>query len=391
MGVLRWRSLLDEKIAQASSQAIAKLDLEVLTALRLAAYQLRSSDRIPARAAIHQSVELTKHARKKSAAPFVNAVLRKIASASPAPGLAEDSAETLARVYAHPEWLVERWVRTFGIEVARRICAYDQQIPQTTIRLRAPGAEDELRAVSIELRQGEFLRSARRVRVGSAASTAAFREGRVAIQDEASQLVATLVGRGSRILDCCAAPGGKTAILAELNPHAEITAVELHPHRARLLRRLVRAKNVRVVCGDATKLPLSGDFDRVLVDVPCSGTGTLAHNPDIKWRLMPEDLADLRQRQFAILNSAMEQVARGGKLVYSTCSLEAEENAEVVDRALAVRPAFRLIDCHEELGTLADAGEFIGEVSSLTTGPYLRTIPGLHFCEGFFAAILKRS
>src|SRR5262249_33205569 len=156
---------------------------------------------------------------------------------------------------------------------------------------------------------------------GNVTATRAFRQGRVAIQDEASQLVALLVGKGKNILDCCAAPGGKTRVIAERNPAASIVAVELHPHRARLLRELVRAKNVEVITGDIRELPLASQFDRVLADVPCSGTGTLARNPEIKWRLKAEDLADLQARQLAILQTAMQKVAPGGRVVYSTCSL----------------------------------------------------------------------
>jgi 16S rRNA (cytosine967-C5)-methyltransferase len=173
--------------------------------------------------------------------------------------------------------------------------------------------------------------------------TKAFREGRAAIQDEGSQLVALLVGEGRNILDCCAAPGGKTRILAERNPDATIAAMELHPQRAALLRKLVRAENVRVVAGDVRQMPLAGGFDRVLVDAPCSGTGTLARNPEIKWRLKPEDLLRLQEYQVEILRAAMQQVSHGGRIVYSTCSLEPEENEDVIQKALPANAGFRLL------------------------------------------------
>ena len=392
MGVLRWQSVLDDAISQASSQQIHKLDREVLTALRMAAYQLSWLERIPARAAIHESVELVKRARKRSAAPFVNAVLRKL-SATPqlSPVSEVASPHDLASRYAHPEWLVQRWAGTFGTERARLICRHDQQIPQTTIRLRDPDAETELTTQEIRLSPGLLLRSARRVESGDVTHTRAFQEGLIAIQDEASQLVAVLVGSGSRILDCCAAPGGKTSILADRNPKANIVAVELHPHRARLLRKLVRAGNVTIVSADARQLPFSSEFDRVLADVPCSGTGTLARNPDIKWRLKPEDLHDLQVKQIAILTSAMSRVAPGGKLVYATCSLEPEENSNVVEQALAQDNSFRLLDCREELARLQREGELVwNDLDSLISGSCLRTIPGMHPCDGFFAAILKK-
>ncbi|MFZ0137655.1 MAG: transcription antitermination factor NusB, partial [Candidatus Sulfotelmatobacter sp.] len=318
MGVLRWQSLLDSQIAANSAQPLSKLDLEVLTALRLAIYQLRWLSRIPARAAINESVELVKRARKRSAAPFVNAVLRKLnvsdCGDSPQPAISDVSIEALAASSAHPLWLVERWAYAYGLDSALRICQHDQSVPVTAIRLRRPEAEEQIKTEGIELVPGSLLVSARRVQHGDVTRTAAFRAGLCVIQDEASQLVAALVGRGAHILDCCAAPGGKTLAIADRNPGANISAVDLHPHRARLLRRLLNApdsqtevepRHIRVIAADARDLPFTTRFDRVLTDVPCSGTGTLARNPEIKWRLTPQDLSDLQARQLAILRSAM--------------------------------------------------------------------------------------
>jgi 16S rRNA (cytosine967-C5)-methyltransferase len=402
MGVLRWRSLLDSHIAESSAQPLSKLDLEVLTALRLALYQLRWLDRIPARAAINDSVELVKRARKRSAGPFVNAVLRKLASTvsgrphSQSPSTPED----IAASSAHPQWLIERWIQQYGLDVVRRICEYDQSVPVTTIRIRHSEAEDQIKAEGIELAPGALLSSARRVLRGDITKTAAFRAGSCVIQDEASQLVASLVGIGANILDCCAAPGGKTAAIADRNSGATIAAVDLHPHRVRLLRKLLTAhrpatetstRPIQVVAADARNLPFATNFDRVLADVPCSGTGTLARNPEIKWRLTPEDLADLQLRQAAILNSALAQVAERGRLIYSTCSLEKEENEDVVEISLAKNPTFRIVDCRTRLEQLQQDGELIWQdLYSLTRGPYLRTLPGIQRCDGFFAAILEK-
>ncbi len=393
MGVLRWRSMLDNRIAEHSSQNLARLDPEVLTALRLAAYQLVFLDRVPERAAVHESVELVKRAKKRSAVPFANAVLRKLA------GVARDAASTitaktsteLAESSAHPLWLVERWVQEFGFEGAQKICTYDQRIPETAITVTDAAIADELKNHKIQLSPGHLLTSAYLVVAGDVTSTPPFRNGRVVIQDEASQLVSLLVGRGSRILDCCAAPGGKTRTLAERNPNASIIATELHPHRARILRKLVAAANVQVIAADARKLPTTALFDRVLADVPCSGTGTLARNPEIKWRLRVEDLMDLQARQSAILQSAMQRVSPGGRLVYSTCSLEREENSAVVEKAISADPSFRVLDSRAELQRLSSQGELRWEnIDSLISGPYLRTIPGVHPCDGFFAAILEK-
>jgi 16S rRNA (cytosine967-C5)-methyltransferase len=398
MGVLRWRSSLDSLVGEASSQRVEKLDAEVLAALRLGAYQLGWLDRIPARAAIYESVELVKRARKRSAAPFVNAVLRKMAECQTSFQAHLDSIKSanspsaLADVSAHPAWMTERWMSQFGLDIARKICTHDQSIPKTTIRLRDTMAEDELRRSRVELEPGRFLSKARRVRSGDITKTSACREGRVVIQDEASQLVAALVGKGNRILDCCAAPGGKTGAIADHNPTAFIMAAELHPHRADLLRKRITATNVEVVTTDVCELPSADPFDRVLVDVPCSGTGTLARNPEIKWRLKPADLADLRFRQLSILEAAMKQLAPGGRLIYSTCSLEKEEDESIVEEALRRNKAFQFLAPGDELQGLRTAGEWVGgEFTSFLHGPYLRTIPGIHPSDGFFVAILAKS
>ena len=424
MGVLRWQSRLDEEISRFSAKRVAKLDIEVLTALRLGAYQLMFLDRVPGRAAVHESVEMVKRGRKGSAMPFTNAVLRKLAGSTAAakaagehvianaalkrcstqnlesPGQNPNSSSTasaqstaeLSQKLAHPLWLVERWVREFGLDFARQISSYDQCAPETAVRISEPAVEAGLRQNGIDFIPGQLLTSARRVLTGNVSATRAFSERRVTIQNEASQLVGLLLGKGSRILDCCAAPGGKTHVLAERNPEASIVALELHPHRARLLRKLVPAKNVEVINSDVGEFASSTPFDRVLADVPCSGTGTLAHNPEIKWRLKLEEIVELQARQLAILRAAMQLVAPGGRLLYSTCSLEREENEEVVEKTLAADPSFRTLDCRTELERLRGEGELAwSDIDSLLSGRFVRTIPGVHPCDGFFVAILQKS
>ena len=396
MGVLRWRLWLDDRIAEFSSQKLGKLDLEVLTALRIASYQLVWLNRVPARAAIYESVELVKRARKRSSAPFVNAVLRKLAENKlpiPAPTNPHSSVE-LAVKLAHPQWLVERWVAHYGSSTAAEICHYDQTVPETTIRLRHPEIEEQLTREGIRLAPGALLSSARKVIAGDITHTPSFRKREVIIQDEASQLVAALLGEGESVLDCCAAPGGKTRVIAERNPQAEITALELHPHRARLMRNLLPPEsngNIRIAAGDARMPPFSAKFDRILTDVPCSGTGTLARNPEIKWRLQPSRLDELHELQITILRSALAQLERGGRLVYSTCSLEPEENEKVVERIAAEDKSLIIRDCGSEIKSLRDSGELVwANLANLTRGPYLRTLLGTHPCEGFFAAILEK-
>jgi 16S rRNA (cytosine967-C5)-methyltransferase len=386
MGVLRWQSSLDGTIAAQASQPLRKLDREVLIALRMAAYQLRFLDRVPANAAVNESVELVKRARKRSAVPFANAVLRKLAKAPK-----NETSGSVAEDFAHPEWIAKRWIGNYGQATAEAICRHDQQIPQTAIRLpfdpvRRKAVEVELQRSGIGLEPGKLLHVARRVTGGDVRHTAAFQRGEVWIQDEASQLVAPLAGGGERILDCCAAPGGKTAVLAERNPQAKIVALELHAQRAKLLRERVKAANVAVETADVTTYT-SASFDCALADVPCSGTGTLARNPEIKWRLRPEDLGQLQVRQVAILRAALRQLAPGGRLVYSTCSLEPEEGEAVVEQALP--SGVELLDCRAELARIG-AELVISDPESLVRGKYLRTLPGLQDSDGFFAAVLRK-
>jgi len=260
MGVLRWRSQLDSLLAPFSKWPLEKLDVEVLTSLRMGAYQLTRLERVPAHAAVHESVELVKRSRRTSATGLVNALLRKVggtaATKRSVPGSNSSDAlastsSAIAAEYAHPEWLVARWLDHFGVETARVICVEDQRVPATHIRLReesggAGSGPFDFVGEDTRLSPGSLIASARRVDSGDITKTQAFRNGHIAIQDEASQLVALLVGQGSRILDACAAPGGKTAILAERNPEAAIVALDLHPHRTRLLEERVKAPNIKI-------------------------------------------------------------------------------------------------------------------------------------------------
>jgi 16S rRNA (cytosine967-C5)-methyltransferase len=331
---------------------------------------------------------------------LVNAVMRKVKSAAYDPHASKlVGAHYLSSALAHPRWVVERWLSFFGDDVARKICEYDQRVPATAIRLSSAQDEGILALQGIQLAPGALMSSARVVIAGDLTATHLFREGqhetKISIQDEGSQLVAALVGPGRRILDCCAAPGGKTAAMATRLPEAQIVATELHPHRATLLRRLAPQRNVEVVTADALALPYGAEFDRVLADVPCSGTGTLARNPEIKWKLRPEDLHDLQARQIAILRAAMRHVAPGGRLVYSTCSLEPEENEEVVRAALQGSPQdssdFKIIPARTELERLQQSGELVWKnIDDLINGAFLRIIPGVHPCDGFFAAVLEK-
>jgi 16S rRNA (cytosine967-C5)-methyltransferase len=394
MSTLRWQSELDARIAKYSSQKVSRLDGEVRVALRLCACQLSHLERIPAHAAVHESVELVKQSGKRSAVPYANAVLRKLSANAKAPVVEAEpgNAEQLAVEFAHPEWMVTRWIDMYGYDATRTICAANQHAPASALRLSTADAEEELVEAGIKIAPGALLTRARRLISGDLAHSIPFRDHHVAVQDEASQLVAALVGKGERILDCCAAPGGKTSAIAERNPGATVTAVELHEHRARLLKERVAAMSVKVLIGNVTAIDFAEKFDCVLADVPCSGTGTLAGNPEIKWRVKAEDLPGLKDLQVSILQAGANALAPGGRLVYSTCSLEAEEGEGVVEQVLQGQCSLSLVDCETVLEELKSSGELAwAEPKNLVRGGFLRTLPGIHPCDGFFAAVLHKS
>ena len=283
-GVLRFRVQLDFLMEHFG--APRRLDLAVRLALRMGIYQLRYLERIPAHAAVADSVELVKHARKRSAAGMVNAVLRKV-------DRAPVQWPTREVELSCPEWLLQRWERSYGAERARGIALAALEEPQKHLWVYG---------------------------------------GVARLQDVGSRSIVPLLELqpGHRFLDLCAAPGNKTAQALEAGVRA--VACDLHLHRLRGLRGLA----ADLVVLDGTRpLPLAQRFDRILVDAPCSGTGTLGRNPEIKWRLRPDDLADLHGRQTALLQNALQALAAGGRLVYSTCSLEPEENQQVVAKAAA--------------------------------------------------------
>ncbi len=399
LGVLRWQIQLDLQLRSFLVKPNAKLDIEVLLALRLGAFQLLHLDRIPARAAIDESVELTKQSGHRFASGMVNAVLRKLAASlesKPAVPLAPDSGSSPA-VAAHPGWMVDRWIGFFGAEAAYAICRHNQNQPTVTIRLATTEVEAELMQAGMILEPGALLTAARIVTAGDLTATDAFREGSVRIQDEGSQWVAEIAGQASTILDCCAAPGGKTFILAERNPQAHIVACESSAPRLDPLRSRLAALGDRIECrlADATSLGMESEFDLVLVDVPCSGTGTLGRNPEIRHRLRPEDLPRQAERQRAILSSALRAVRPGGRVVYSTCSLEPEENEQVIAAVLGetadvcILPAASRIDAMLAEEILTESGA-VRLQNGITPEGYLRLLPGAYGTDGFFVAVIEK-
>ena len=356
LGVLRWQIDLDARIQPLLARPEMELAQPIRTALRLGAFQLLHMDRIPAHAALSESVELVRAAGQTHAAGMVNAILRNLTRQPPAGKPLFETTAALAQRLGHPTWLVERWAKNYGRPAAIAICDYDQQEP-TAGTLFGPA-------------EGPHL-------------------------DDGSRLVAELAAAAgptaTRIWDCCAAPGGKTLVLAARHPAADILATDVSPSRLKALAgRMERdpsAANVRVAEADASALPAeAGNFDLILCDVPCSGTGTLARNPEIRHHLRPSDLARQADRQRALLATALSRLAPGGKLLYSTCSLEPEENEAVV-AAVTLPSGIRRLPLDPLLATLQIAADL---TPTLRDG-FLRTLPGSNFHgDGFFAALFER-
>jgi len=407
MGVLRWRRLLDFLLERHTNKPIERLDLPVAIVLRMGAYQLRSLERIPARAAVNESVELVKRARKSSAAALVNAVLRKIAADAKSPAdtylpAGVSAVERLAILHSHPTWMVERWLGRFGEAQTVALLEANNRTPRLSCAVHSPDQRDEiirsLEKAGLHVEPGVLLKSAFAVTGGSPTRTEAFRAGRISIQDEASQAIPLLLGvrEGDRVLDLCAAPGGKTAALARAAGKAgTIVAADHHAHRLRAMAaqfERLGLDNVQIVELDATKpLPFRGTFDRILVDAPCSGTGTLSRHPEIRWRLRPEQLTESSAQQKVMLRNALAHLARGGRLVYSTCSMEPEENEDVATAILKDSPSIRAVPAAETARALAPylaAG--ISPEKLFAADGFFRTSPALHRTDGFFAALLEK-
>ena len=381
MGVLRWEIALDARVSKLLARPDQRLAQPVALALRMGAFQLLHMDRIPAHAVLNESVEMCRAAGQPHAAGMVNAVLRKLAAAQKPGARIFESPAAFAERLGHPLWLVERWVAAYGREAALAICEYDQSEPQAGVLFAEQGADVALpREAAPQMDDGSRL-----------------------VAELAAAALPDTGDRVARVWDCCAAPGGKTLMLARRLGSAEILASDVSAKRLALmtarLRRFAYAERVRCVVADASadtqKDGLDGAFDLILCDVPCSGTGTLARNPEIRLRLKPEEFARQAARQRAILSGAIKRLAPGGRLVYSTCSLEPEENERVVE-AVASDVGVRRLSIEPLLARLADTGVLTQDVAarlidSAVSDGALRTLPGIQGCDGFYAVVLERT
>jgi 16S rRNA (cytosine967-C5)-methyltransferase len=397
LGVLRRRAILDHAIAAAARRPLGEIQPAVLTALRVGAYALLALDRVPDFAAVDTAVALVKESGHARGAGFVNGVLRTIARAredfvppDPAPG----DVAALALSGSHPHWWVERVVARLGWDGAAALLAGNNQPAPTVLAVWPPGGTPaELAAAlaseGVVVRPGTFALDSLVVEQGVPQHTEIFRAGALWVQDEASQLAVGLLGSrvGPRSLDVCAAPGGKTlALAARTGAGGIVVATDRQPKRLkRLTQNVVRlgASGIVALAADMTReAPFDGSFDDVLVDAPCSGTGTLRRHPEIRWRLRPEDLPQLARRQSLLLERAAALVRPGGRLVYSVCSIEPEEGEQIVDAFLAAGGRFERVDPRPVLSETARA--FVGADFALRTNT-----AGTRM-DGFYAAVLTR-
>jgi 16S rRNA (cytosine967-C5)-methyltransferase len=397
-GTLRWRGAIDYQLARLTAKPLHRLDPEVLAALRLGAYQLLYLERLPHSAVVNDSVNLVKAASLKSAAPFVNAVLRRLARERERlvwPSR-DNLVEHLSVVHSHPAWLVARWLERYGAEDTATWLRFNNTVPALTLAVnRLKTTRDALRArlqsEGVTSEPTPMAPHGLRVIDGRPLSTPAFADGWFLVQDEASQLIPEVVAarEGERVLDACASPGGKTvALAAQAGPRGLVVATDVRPARMRTLAAtLSRCGADRVhalqIAADGPLPFRESVFDAVLVDAPCSGLGTVRRDPDIKWKRSPADLAAFARAQLELVRRVAPLVRPGGRLVYSTCSSEPEENEGVVNAFLTGTRSFTL----RPLDSIADLPSSVRACA--TPEGFFRSDPVRHGLEAFFAAVLQ--
>lgn len=398
-GVTSYRLTLDWMISQVSGRPVEKLDSLILHLLRIGFYQLFYLDRVPAPAAVHATVELVKRGKKRGLAPFVNGVLRgalRKKDTLPWPKREQDEAGFLALRYAHPRWLVQRWLARYGFEETEALLAANNRPAPLTVRantlrtdrdgLLASLAAEGIEAAPIaDVPDGVLLKSS-----GRLTEIAAYQQGLFQVQGESAMLTSRILAPlpGENVLDGCSAPGGKTTHLAQLmDNRGTILALDIYPHRLELVTancRRLGVDNVRTRCLDAREITPEkiGLFDRVMLDVPCSGFGVIRRKPDLKWRRREEDIAELARTQKGMIDAAVSVLKPGGALLYSTCTNEPEETDDVVSHALQEHKNLSAGDVSAALPPQwrTDIGNF---------GIHL--LPHRHEVDGFFISLLHRN
>jgi 16S rRNA (cytosine967-C5)-methyltransferase len=334
-----------------------KIESWVAILLQLSLYQIVYLDRVPDRAIIYEAVEIAKKRGHKGISSLVNGVLRNILrSGLPSFEQISDPLERLSIETSHPLWLVTKWAAQYGFEATKEMCLINLTAPPITARVNkvnttVEGAINSLLDEGIKAEKGDLSEDAIKLSGKNIAHTNAFKNGNITIQDESSMLVGKAVAleEGQRVLDCCAAPGGKSTHMGEeLKNTGEIVSMDLHPHKIKLIEEQVKRlhlTNIETKVGDSRKVHEmfeAESFDRILVDAPCSGFGVIRRKPDIKYSKIAEDIDKLASIQLQILTSAQKLLRKGGLLVYSTCTVDKEENDDVVEKFLKTHQNFEI-------------------------------------------------
>lgn len=357
-GTLQRKNTLDYYLQSFVKGGLKKLDQWVLVLLRLSLYQIIYLDRVPERAVVHEAVEIAKKKGHKGISAMVNGTLRSILRQGiPTLDKVSDSNEKLSLLWSHPSWLVERWIEQFGQEKTKAMCEINLLPPSVTARVNQVITKDRnemielLAKEGVEAKEGDLSIDALSIVKGTLPNTKLFKDGALTIQDESSMLVARALGPkpGMKVLDSCAAPGGKTTHIAELmNNEGEIYALDLHEHKVKLIDEQASRLKLSIIKTKATDSRMAGDlfekesFDCILVDAPCTGLGVIRRKPDIKWQKQVEDIEKITTIQKAILEAVAPLLKRGGRLVYSTCTIDELENELVVRGFLEHHRDFQL-------------------------------------------------
>lgn len=374
LGTLRRQMLLDREIDILTRGK--KLDLEVRIAIRLGLYQLRFLTKIPPYSAINESVNLIQRAKKTSAKSLVNAVLRRSTHENVDLVFA-DEIERISIEQSHPRWLIEKWATALGVEQAEILATTNNTSPPTAFRIIGE-ITDDVAELLRRSRPSEFVDGCHISPKGLPRSDSAY------FQDEASQMTAQAVDvpTGGRFLDVCAAPGGKTGLIGQRTTAALVVAGDINARRVTFLHENCRKQGaqVSIVQYDAVVgLPFADEtFDSILIDAPCSGTGTIRHNPEIRYLIEPRDLGELQAKQLRILKNASKLVKKGGSLVYSTCSIEREENEDVCEQFATDKSDFLKVEPAVPRRFITDEG-------------FARTWPPSDLMDGFFIAAFRRN
>ncbi len=390
-GVLRWQGRLDWILNGFTHGNFSKSEVNIRNALRVALYQILFLTQVPQYAAVNEAVEFIKRLRGEKFAGFVNAILRNILRTLDGihyPNPDEDLVQYLAVYYSHPVWMVKRWLERFSREELEKFLASNNEVPGLTLRINKLKIAPNDFIALLEKQNVIFQGSAYIdyfIKVKSLAGISQiniFQSGYFSIQDESAALPVLLLDPqpGERIIDMCAAPGGKTTFIAELMKNqGEIVAVDKYDSRLNLIKmscERLGITNVQFIAGDSEQLNLP-IADKIIVDAPCTGLGTLRKKPDIKWKREQEDILRLAKQQFNLLENASRLLKQGGIIVYSTCTTEPEENQQLVKSFLQNHPEFKV----------DDASKFVNK-SVVTPEGFVETFPHRHHIDGSFCCRL---